>query len=150
MEKSKDYELTVSVVDVDEREEAKLNVLLNNPSMQGDWDLDKLGMMTEDFGLDPIKDLGFTESDVDFLFEGDERFSKLFETQEGEDMRGKLEEIKASKQQSREKLKEANSIQWFTVIVFENEEERKSFHKEIGIPIHEQYITADQVHRLND
>ena len=34
LEKSDDYELTVCVVDVDEREEAALNVELNNPSMQ--------------------------------------------------------------------------------------------------------------------
>ena len=42
LERSQDYDLQVSVVDVDEREEKILNVQLNNPSMQGDWDMDKL------------------------------------------------------------------------------------------------------------
>ena len=49
LERSKDYELTVCVVDVDEKEEATLNVQLNNPSMQGWWDMDKLADMTDDF-----------------------------------------------------------------------------------------------------
>lgn len=148
LEKNQDYELTVCVVDVDEKEEATLNVQLNNPSMQGDWDLDKLAMISEDFGLDLSADLGFTESDIDFMFEGDERFSELFDTQEKEDMRGDLEAVKAARKESVERLRERNSIDWFTVIVFENEADRDAFMKEISIPKHEKYITEDQVRRL--
>lgn len=148
LEKNKDYDLTVCVVDVDEREEAALNVQLNNPSMQGEWDLDKLAMMSEDFDLDMSDDMGFTESDIDFMFEGDDRFSQLFETKEGENMRGDLEKVKEARKKSVENLKERNSIDWYTVIVFENEEDRKKFMQEISIPIHEQYITEDQVRRI--
>lgn len=148
LEKSRDYDLTVCVVDVDEREEAALNVQLNNPSMQGEWDLDKLANMTEEFDLDLSEDLGFTDSDIDFMFEGDDRFSKLFETKEGEDMRGKLNEVKAARAESAERLKERNSIDWYTVIVFENEEERNAFMQSISIPKHEKYITEDQLKRL--
>ena len=148
LEKNKDYELTVCVVDVDEREEAALNVQLNNPSMQGEWDLDKLANISEEFDLDLAADLGFTESDIDFMFEGDDRFSQLFDTQEKEDMRGDLEAVKAARQESVERLKERNSIDWFTVIVFENEDARNEFMKEISIPKHEKYITEDQVRRI--
>ena len=148
LEKNKDYELTVCVVDVDEKEEATLNVQLNNPSMQGEWDLDKLAMIGEEFDLDFAEDLGFTESDIDFMFEGDERFSELFETQEKEDMRGDLEAVKEARKESVERLKERNSIDWFTVIVFENEKDRNEFMKEISIPKHEKYITEEQVRRL--
>lgn len=148
LEKSKDYELTVCVVDVDEREEAALNVQLNNPSMQGEWDLEKLAMLSEDFDLDLSDDLGFTETDIDFMFEGDDRFSKLFDTQEKEDMRGDLEAVKAARKESVERLKERNNIDWYTVIVFENEEDRAAFMKEISVPKHENYITADQVRRI--
>lgn len=148
LEKTKDYELTVCVVDVDEREEAALNVQLNNPSMQGEWDLDKLANMSEEFDLDLSEDLGFTESDIDFMFEGDDRFSQLFETKEGENMRGDLEQVKAARKESAEKLKERNNINWYTVIVFESEADRNAFMKEISIPIHEQYVTEEQVRRL--
>ncbi len=148
LEKSKDYDLTVCVVDVDEREEAALNVQLNNPSMQGEWDLDKLANMAEEFDLDLSTDLGFSESDIDFMFEGDERFSQLFETQEGENMRGDLEKVKEARQKSAENLKERNSINWFAVIVFENEAARDAFMREISIPKHEQYVTEEQVRRI--
>lgn len=148
LEKNKDYELTVCVVDVDEREEAALNVQLNNPSMQGEWDLEKLAILSEDFDLDLAEDLGFTETDIDFMFEGDERFSELFDTQEKENMRGELDAVKAARAESVEKLKDRNSIDWFTVIVFENEEDRNAFMKEISIPKFEKYITEDQVRRL--
>lgn len=148
LEKNKDYELTVCVVDVDEREEAALNVQLNNPSMQGEWDFDKLAMMSEEFDLDLKDDMGFTETDIDFMFEGDDRFSQLFETQEGEDMRGDLTKVKEARKKSVENLKDRNNIDWFTVIVFENEEDRDAFMKEISIPKYEKYITEDQVRRL--
>lgn len=149
LEKSRDYELTVNVIDVDEREEAELNVLLNNPSMQGEWDFDKLANMTDEFGLDLKDDLGFTDTDIDLMFEGDDRFSQLFETQEGENMRGDLEAVKAARKESAEKLRERNSIDWFTVIVFENEKDRDAFMKEISIPKYEQYITEEQVRRIS-
>lgn len=148
LEKNKDYELTVCVVDVDEREEAALNVQLNNPSMQGDWDFDKLANMADEFELDLSEDLGFSETDIDLMFDGDDRFSQMFDTQEKEDMRGSLEAVKEARKQSAEKLKDRNSIDWFTVIVFENEEERNQFMKEISIPKHEKYITEDQVRRI--
>ena len=148
LEKSADYDLTVCVVDVDEREEATLNVQLNNPSMQGEWDFDKLAMLAEDFELDLKDDFGFTETDIDFMFEGDDRFSQLFDTQEGENMRGDLEKVKEARKKSVEKLKDRNSIDWYTVIVFENEKDRDSFMKEISIPKYEKYITEDQVRRI--
>lgn len=148
LEKNQDYDLTVCVVDVDEREEAALNVQLNNPSMQGDWDFDRLAMMTEEFDLDLQEDLGFTETDIDFMFEGDDRFSQLFDTQEGENMRGDLEAVKAARKESAEKLKERNSINWYVGIVFENEKERDAFMHEISVPKYEQFITVDQVRRI--
>lgn len=148
LEKTKDYDLTVCVVDVDEREEAALNVQLNNPSMQGEWDLDKLANMTEEFDLDLSEDLGFTDSDIDFMFEGDDRFSQLFETEEGERMRGDLEKVKAARKQSVDNLKDRNNINWYTVIVFENETDRDAFMKEISIPKYEKYVTEDQVRRI--
>lgn len=148
LEKNKDYELTVCVVDVDEREEASLNVQLNNPSMQGEWDFDKLAMMSEDFDLDLKDDLGFTDTDIDFMFDGDDRFSQLFETPEVQDVKNTIEDIKQAKREAAERLKEKDNINWYTVIVFENEQERIDFMKEISVPVMEKYITEDQVRRI--
>ena len=149
LEKNKDYELTVCVVDVDEREEAALNVQLNNPSMQGEWDLDKLANMTEEFDLDLSEDFGFTESDIDFMFEGDDRFSQLFNTQESEDVRGDIEKVKEARKKGMERVKERGEINWYTTIVFDTEKDRDAFMKEISIPKYERFITEDQVRRIS-
>lgn len=116
--------------------------------MQGEWDFDKLAMMSEEFDLDLQEDMGFTESDIDFMFEGDDRFSQLFDTKEGEDMRGDLQKVKEARKESAEKLKERNSINWYVSIVFENEADHDAFMREISIPKYEKFITEEQVRRI--
>lgn len=147
LEKSEDYDLTVAVIDVDEREEAKINVQLNNPSMQGDWDFDKLADMTDQFDL-TMEDMGFSKLDIDIMFDGDERFSDLYQTPEVEATEEQIDEIRASRESSKERLKEANNINWYTTIVFEDEKDRAEFHKRISVPVTEEYVTREQVERL--
>jgi ParB-like chromosome segregation protein Spo0J len=43
MEQSKDYELTVAQIDVNEKQEKEINILLNNQSAMGEFDIDLLG-----------------------------------------------------------------------------------------------------------
>lgn len=147
LERSNDYELTVCVIDVDERQEAKLNVQLNNPSMQGDWDIDKLANMTADFDLG-LEELGFSRQDSEFLFDGDERFTKLYDTPEADSEKAKLEEIKSARKTMNDNLNQKNNADFYAVIVFASEEERQNFFKRIHVPKTESYITAEQVERL--
>lgn len=116
--------------------------------MQGDWDFDLLANLAEEHDLDLQEDFGFTETDVDFMFDGDDRFSQLFDTEEGEKMRGDLEAVKAARKESVERLKDRNSIDWYVGIVFETKEDRERFLKSISIPVHEQFITEDQLMRI--
>lgn len=147
LEKNADYDIDVCIVDVDEKTEAKLNVILNNPSMQGDWDIDKLAYMTEEFGLS-FDDMGFSKLDVDFLFDGDDRFSEMFETPEAQEVKKGLEEVKAARQASKERMQEKNNINFYSVIVFEDEAQKAEFYRKINTPISEEYLTADKVYRL--
>lgn len=147
LEGSKDYELTVCVIDVDEREEAKLNVQLNNQSMQGDWDLDKLAQMTDDFDLS-LDDMGFNEADAAFMFDGDERFLELFETVEAQDEKEKLKQIKAKRENGANEMDEGNKIEPMVTIVFKDRAARDEFMKQIHVEPHERYITVEQVRRL--
>lgn len=149
LEKSQDYTLDVWVIDVPIEEEAKLNVILNNPSVQGDWDLDKLADITEEFGVN-FDDMGFSKLDVDFMFDGDERFTEMFETTEAEEVKKGLEEVKEARAASKERLADRGNINWYSVIVFEDEEQKKQFYKEISVPIFEEYITADKIYRLKE
>lgn len=147
LEKNKDYSLDVAVVDCDEAEEAILNVQLNNPSMQGDWDLDKLAYITEEFGVS-FDDMGFTKLDVDFMYDGDDRFSEMFETPESEEVKKGLEEVKAARQAGKERMQEKNNINFYSVIVFEDEKAKAEFYRKINVPTSEEYITVEKIYRL--
>lgn len=147
LERSGDYDLTVAVIDVDEREEAEINIQLNNPSMQGDWDIDALADVADEFHLS-FDEMGFSDTDMDLLFDGDDRFSELFDTPEAEEVKENIEAVKEAREQGRETLKERNSINWYSVIVFADEEERAAFYKRIHVPEYEEYVTVDQIERI--
>ena len=147
LERSQNYSLDVAVVDVDEREEAILNVQLNNPSMQGEWDLDKLADLTADFGVD-FDEMGFSQLDVDFMFDGDDRFSEMFEGSEVHETKDKLEKVKEARAASVDDMAEKNNINFYSIIVFENEEAKREFYKRINTPIYEEYLTTDKLERL--
>lgn len=147
LEKNQDYSLDVCVVDVDERQEAKLNVLLNNQSQQGEYDLEGLAMLAESFDLG-FEEMGFTALDVDFMYDGDERFTSMFQTPEAEEVKKGLEEVKAARQASKERMAEKNNINFYSVIVFQDEAQRAEFYKKISVPQSEEYLTVDKIYRL--
>ena len=147
LEKRKDYDLTVAVIDVDEREEAALNVQLNNTSMMGDWDFDKLADISESFDLD-FDDMGFTQSDVDLMFDGDERFTELYSDMNQAGAKADLADIKASREKSRDVLEQKNDANYMLTIVFRSQDERTAFLRRISVPPYEDYVTLEQVERI--
>ena len=52
------------MIDVEEKEEKELLILLNNPSAQGEWDYDTLRELIPDIDY---KDAGLTEQDLDII-----------------------------------------------------------------------------------
>lgn len=72
-----DYRIRVDVIDVDEKQEKELNILMNNPNAQGTWDFDALARIVPDIDY---KDAGLTDSDlnmigVDFLLQTEKESS---------------------------------------------------------------------------
>ena len=147
LERNKNYSLDVCVVDVDERQEAKLNVILNNQSLAGEYDLEGLAMLTEEFGLD-FEEMGFTPLDVDFMYDGDDRFSHLFESPEVGEVKKGLEAVKEARAASKERMQEKNSINFYSIIIFEDEKQRAEFYKKINVPVNEECLTVDKIMRL--
>lgn len=64
------YSIGLAVIDVDEKTEVKLNVMLNNPSMQGVFDIDAVSGIGQSFKID-LGDFGFSREDllIDFGIE---------------------------------------------------------------------------------
>lgn len=114
LERTQDYSLQVAVVDLNEREEKILNVQLNNPSMQGDWDMDKLIEMTEDSDIAPVE-FGFSDGDVAIMFGDDGMMDELMGDAPGvTEAKDTLKEIKEHRAESMAKMRK-NNRQIFTL-----------------------------------
>ncbi|MDR2745726.1 MAG: ParB N-terminal domain-containing protein [Desulfovibrio sp.] len=141
-EKTQDYEIRVTAVNVSEKEEKQLNVILNNPSVQGEFDIEMLGQMIQGDGLAP-EDMGFTESDMVYMFDGDPRFSQLFEdTPEVEATKDKIREVRDARSKSMKEMKEAQSAEFYCTVVFQDERTKKEFLRAAGIPVWEEYVNG--------
>lgn len=147
LEHGKNYSLTVSVVDVDESEEAKLNVLLNNQDLMGDWDFDKLSEMTKDFDI-TLDDMGFSAETVDMMFDGDDRFSALLSNDDVEGVKADMGEMRAARDEIRKDAEGNNDINYYVTIVFKDDYAKSAFLRRISIQPWEQYVTEDQIERL--
>ncbi len=141
LERSQDYDLQVAVVDVSEREERVLNVQLNNPSMQGEWDLDKLTTLAEDAAIAP-DEFGFSDGDIAVLF-GDERLDELMsDTPEVAEAKNSLREIKEHRAESMAKMQEAQSADFYFTVVCESDAQKKAVLKALGVPDWESFVNG--------
>ena len=143
LERSQDYDLQVSVVDVDEREEKILNVQLNNPSMQGDWDMDKLNGLAGENGIDP-EEFGFSSGDISVMFESD-MGGAFSDTEEVAETKDTLREIKEHRAESTENMKREASGEFYFTVVCENEGQKKAMLKALGVPHWEAFVHGSQL-----
>lgn len=172
-----DYPVPVAVIDVDEKEEKQLNVQMNNPSLQGSWDLDALSGLRDD-GIS-FADMGFNKADIDFMYDGDVGFDDPLDDDSTDDKQadskrdtpfdedvenekdklaemasfnGKegqtgLDEFNEKKADFRHKENDTTIINFYTKVVFPSNEAKKEFYKKANIPANEEFITWDQVKR---
>lgn len=71
LEGSPDYSLTVARIDVDDATEKALNIALNNPESQGQYDMDLLADVVREIHAEDktlIQDAGFDSSNLSMLF----------------------------------------------------------------------------------
>lgn len=140
LENVKNYDLLVAVIDVPLREEKILNVQLNNPSMQGEWDIDKLSEIVGEDSINP-EELGFSESDAELLFGDESQFADIMQDVEGvTDAKDALKEIKEHRAESAKKMAEENSANFYFTVVCESEEQKKAILKTIGVPDWETFV----------
>lgn len=129
----KDYDVPVAIIDVDEDKEKKLNVQLNNSNLQGDWDLNLLENLSLDISFE---DMGFTESDVDLMFDGqvaynnepiqeDDSDEDIKNMEMIEDEKDKLVDLKMKKKKAREQMKNDDAIDFYTTIIFPDNQSKQ-------------------------
>ncbi|MFH0814321.1 MAG: ParB N-terminal domain-containing protein [Pseudomonadota bacterium] len=148
LERNKNYDLAVAVVDVSEEEEKKLNIILNNPGLQGEWDIEALKDMQVNCGID-FHELGFVDSEIDYLFDGDSDFSKQFtDSEEVKFTKEEIANIKKTVKQNANKTTQDTNPDFFFIVVCDSAKEKNDFLREIGVPVSEKYVAFHSILRI--
>lgn len=143
--KVSDYELSVSVCDLDDKTEKEMVVFLNNPSAMGDWDYDMLADLKISSGID-FEDMGFSSFDVDDMFFGDSRFSDMFQdTSDVKKAKDTLKDIKKDRSEFTDKLKGEQSADFYFVVVCESQDSKDKMMKRLGLPVSEMYVSETKI-----
>ena len=98
-----DYRIRVDVIDVDEKQEKELNILMNNPNAQGSWDYDALARLVPDIDY---KDAGLTDADLNMI-----GCDFLLQTEEENSLAGALEEMMQPVTEQKESEKAARQLE---------------------------------------
>lgn len=158
-----DYKIRVDVIDVDEKQEKELNILLNNPAAQGSWDYDALARLVPDIDY---KDAGLTDADLnmigcDFLLQTEEENSlagaleemmqPVTEQKEAEKAARQLERaekvahMKDVKQQVKEAAqKQAQDMDAYVMLSFDTFEAKAAFCERFGYDPYMKFIKGEQ------
>lgn len=153
LEKRDDYDITVAVIDVDEHEEKKINLALNNRNIQGDWDEESLADILRECSDTDFKDIGVTDADLEVLLgevAGSDLRDMMRDGEERQAVKGTLAEIKESEKRMREKTADENVVDFYTVIVFEDYQEREDFCETLGLHPGDKYIRGVDLMRKLD
>ena len=158
-----DYRIRVDVIDVDEKQEKELNILMNNPNAQGSWDYDALARLVPDIDY---KDAGLTDADLnmigcDFLLQTEEENSlagaleemmqPVTEQKEAEKAARQLERaekvahMKDVKQQVKEQAQEtAANMDAYLMLSFDTWEAKAAFCERFGYDPYQKFIKGEQ------
>jgi len=148
-----DYELTVAMINVSEKDEAAINVLLNNESVMGTWDIPALQNIKELYPDINYEDMGFDQSDINVMLleTSQENFDLVSDVvSEAKKEVKNAESYREAKKNQREAIKEAKeageadvtSIDYVIQIVFPNNHEKHEFMRKIHKPEKETYLKS--------
>jgi len=98
-----DYIIRVDVIDVEEKQEKELCILLNNPNAQGKWDDNKLRELIPDIDY---KDAGLTDVDLNLI-----GCDYLLQTEEENSLADALTDMMAPVTEQKEVEKEAKQLE---------------------------------------
>ncbi len=140
LERKQDYELTVAMVDLTDKQEKEQNLFMNNEFAQGSWDFDKLKEMIPDIN---IEDAGFEVSELalmDITFDSvkDETPVDL------EEQEKRIQDMKKKKKESRANSTAADDSNYFLSVIFPSVQAKEDFLYNLGVDKFEQYFKSDK------
>lgn len=144
LEKNNDYELTVSVINVDDKTEKEINIILNNPNLQGDYDNDALSKLIGEINF---KDVGFSQYDIDIMgIDIDLKGLEEKEVQGTSSIKNNIDAIKESKKATKEKSRTQKET--YLVATFSSVEQKEVLLNLLGQEIDDRYIKGETLIKL--
>ena len=143
--RGKDYEIDVKVVELDDKAEVKLNVLLNNASAMGEFDFDAIKSLSESFEID-LGEMGFSPQDLAIDFEFDSGIDTTAAHDIGEAKQHKLDaRAKGQKagQAGEVGTTDAKYSDFAFQMVFESNPEKATFLGKLGFAGNSKAVKAD-------
>lgn len=140
LEKTGDYTLTVSVCDLDEKEEKEQNIFFNSTTVQGEFDFDMLADVLKDIDF---KAAGFDEQDLSII--GISTDYENFTTQEQADDKELLKQnVKAAKKRAAQKIESRfEEGETYVVLSFSDFDAKKAFLRKHGIDVNAQFVKGE-------
>jgi len=150
LERKKDYNLTVAMVDLTEKEEKEQNIFFNNPKSQGEYDPDLLSELLNYDSFD-LENTGFDYMDLSIIGVSNiEVYKDETEIQPTEKMALNLNGvIYDNKNQLRKdmqnfsKQQNQNQTNTYIILSFNTEENKENFLNRFGFPNNERYIKGE-------
>lgn len=144
-----DYQLTVAAVDLDERDEKKLCILLNNRSAQGDWDPVALERLTLDLvreDPDAMADMGFDPIELHLICDTEE-FGTIL-SDRNDKARITIEELREIENKGKEKTYAKGNADHFVVLVFASAEQVAAFREAVGIEADAEFVSGNRIRHM--
>lgn len=155
LERKKDYSLTVSLVDLTEKEEIEQNLFFNNSKAQGEYDTLALGELFEYNDID-IECTGFELSDLGILGVEVDLQSAYDEPEREEDKEllklnnqvyNDAHELrKAVSNYSKDENKSSNDV--FVILTFSSDESKAEFLERLGFSANDKYLKGEILAQL--
>lgn len=141
-----DYQIEVSVVEMDEAQESKALVRLNNQNLQGGWDAELLRELNRVQGIS-FEDMGFERLDLEILFDGSHEVALAeFDGDAGAaETRDALTAIKADRQAMNERKKKDDDGDWYVTIVCKDADEKHRLMAALKLPKGEAFISPAEI-----
>jgi hypothetical protein len=160
--KKDDYDLTIALVSMDEKEEITANIRLNNTDIMGEFDVEALGEIHIDHpDIDFEKDLLFDKYGLDMMFSGTEfdmnTPEEVKEDQDTLERMREIDKIKQAKKEHRDKVKEENQTgtthmvdanDYTVTFVFPNNSEKRDFMRRMKESEKEKFLKHTKLYDI--
>jgi hypothetical protein len=130
LEKTHEYMIRVSAVDLDEKTEREQNVFMNNADVQGTFDVEKLGEMWKGENAPDAYAMGFDQSDVYHIL-GENLNEEQIESMAA--LSNEMHKAIKAFDDAAKSSNDRNDSEFYLVVVFKNRESRADFCNRHGI-----------------